>query len=308
MVRAMSSQSNSAPAPDLDLTDARPWPRQPLAHLDALWIQVAGTLCNLACTHCFVPSGPGVDRHRRMSRAEVAARVREGLDLGVREIYFTGGEPFVHPEMLEILTDTLELAPCTVLTNGTLLTHGRIAALARLDERSRYSLEVRVSLDGLDAEDHDPVRGPGTFARTLEALGALERAGLLPIVTFTQHRDEDPLEFGERCLGRLRRAGLRRPRLKVIPLFRLGRETTRSRPYSALESLADLPPTSFDPHRLQCSSCRAVTSRGVFVCPLLVDEPRARLGERLAEALEPFPLAHGACFTCWATGMTCGNG
>jgi hypothetical protein len=51
-----------------------------------------------------------------------------------------------------------------------------------------------------------------------------------------------------------------------------------------------------------------VTSRGVFVCPLLVDEPAALLGERLGRALESFPLRHGACYTCYLTGMTCGNG
>src|SRR5262245_50562174 len=83
------------------------FPRQPLAHLDALWIQVAGTLCNLRCTHCFVSCGPGDDHHSLMTRAEVRARVAEGVGLGVKEFYFTGGEPFVHPEMIEILEDTL---------------------------------------------------------------------------------------------------------------------------------------------------------------------------------------------------------
>ncbi|HYM82240.1 MAG TPA: radical SAM protein, partial [Candidatus Limnocylindria bacterium] len=73
------------------------YPEQPLLHLDALWIQVAGTLCNLECTHCFVSSGPGNDRHSIMSRADVRGRVAEALGLGVKEFYFTGGEPFLHP-------------------------------------------------------------------------------------------------------------------------------------------------------------------------------------------------------------------
>src|SRR2546423_15285871 len=45
------------------------FPIQPLLHLDTLWIQVAGTLCNLSCTHCFVTSGPGIQRHRPVPRA-----------------------------------------------------------------------------------------------------------------------------------------------------------------------------------------------------------------------------------------------
>jgi MoaA/NifB/PqqE/SkfB family radical SAM enzyme len=275
--------------------------------LDALWIQVAGTVCNLECVHCFVSSGPGNHRHALMSRAAVRERVAEGIGLGVKEFFFTGGEPFLHPEVLEILSDTLVHGPCTVLTNGTLFTTQRLEALARLSEGSRYAVEVRVSLDGASAAEHDPVRGAGTFARTIRGLLELERHGLLPIVTVTQHDDEDPLAFQERYLVMLREAGLSRPRLKVLPLFRLGRETERGRAYEPAESLLGLG-SDFDPHRLQCGTCRAVSSRGVFVCPLLVDEPDGRMGERLDRTLGPFVLRHGACHTCWVTGMTCGNG
>ena len=77
-----------------------------------------------------------------------AARVAEALALGVREFYFTGGEPFLHPELLEILADTLAVAPCTVLTNGTLFTAARRRAPCAASATPRYSLEIRVSLDG----------------------------------------------------------------------------------------------------------------------------------------------------------------
>ncbi|MGH7732043.1 MAG: radical SAM protein [Candidatus Eiseniibacteriota bacterium] len=284
------------------------FPEQPLEHLDALWIQVAGTLCNLTCAHCFVSCGPHEDRHGMMTRAEVAARVAEALPLGVKEFYFTGGEPFLHPGMLQILADTLVHGPCTVLTNGTLLGERRVGALAALARASRYALEIRVSLDGDRAEVHDAFRGTGSFDRALSGLVTLSRHGFLPIVTVTASAEEDGDAFRERYLAMLRGAGVARPRLKVLPMFRLGREVARTHGYDAAESLADLPPGAFDPHRLQCSSCRAVTSRGVFVCPLLVDEPGGRMGERLDETLGPFTLSHGACYTCHVTGMTCANG
>ncbi|MBI1799720.1 MAG: radical SAM protein [Candidatus Eisenbacteria bacterium] len=284
------------------------FPAQPLHHLDVLWIQVAGTLCNLSCTHCFVTCGPGERRHPMMSRGEVRARVAEALGMGVREFYFTGGEPFLHPDLIEILEDTLASAPATVLTNGTLLTASRIESLRRLSDESRSSLEIRVSLDGLDAAAHDAFRGAGAFARTIEGLRDLEASGLLPIVTVTHTGDDDPLVFRERCLHALGALGLSRPRIKTLPMFRLGRETTRTRGYAEIESLRDLPESAFDPHRLQCGSCRAVSAKGVHVCPLLVDEPGGRMGERLDQTLTPFKLSHGACFTCYVTGMTCGNG
>jgi len=284
------------------------YPIQVLHHLDVLWIQVAGTHCNLACAHCFVSSGPGVDRHRMMSRAEVRSRVGEGLALGVKEFYFTGGEPFLHPDMPDILADTLAHGPCTVLTNGTLFTARLADRLGGLTAEARYSLEIRVSLDGPSAREHDAFRGAGSFARALSGLRALATRNLLPIVTFTEGSDGDSRAYRERCERMLRGAGLSRPRLKFLPMFRLGREAARTGGYRELETLADLPPAAFDAHRLQCGACRVVTREGVFVCPLLVDEPGGRMGGRLDEALGPFALSHGACHTCYATGMTCANG
>jgi MoaA/NifB/PqqE/SkfB family radical SAM enzyme len=242
-----------------------------------------------------------------MSREEVRGHVADAVRLGVKEFYFTGGEPFLHPEMVGILGDTLEHGPCTVLTNGTLFTRPRLEALRRLSDASRYALEIRVSLDGPCAEEHDRFRGAGSFARTVSGLARLAEYELLPLVTATENSVEEPETLHARYEAMLKAAGLPRPRIKLLPMFRLGREAERTRGYTPAETLLDLPPAAFDPTRLQCHACRAVTSRGVFVCPLLVEEPGGRMGARLDEALDPFELRHGACSTCWATGMTCGN-
>lgn len=283
-------------------------PEQPLLHLDVLWVQVAGTLCNLACTHCFVTCGPHEERHAMMTPAEVAARLAEALALGVKEVYLTGGEPFLNPDIEQIVEATLAHVPVTLLTNGTLFTERRVAWLAALSRRSRYALELRVSLDGADEAAHDAFRGAGAWRRALAGLRLLSAAGLQPIVTVTQPAGEDARAFTERCASMLAAEGVRAPRLKLLPMFRLGREVERSGGYAADETLATLPPEAFDPTRLQCGSCRAVTSRGVFVCPLLVDEPGGRMADTLADSARPFALAHGACVTCWVTGMSCANG
>ncbi len=282
-------------------------PAQPFHHLDTLWLQVAGTLCNLACTHCFVTCGPHEDRHAMMTLADVRARFDEARALGVNEVYLTGGEPFLNPELEAIVEHLLPHVPVTILTNGTLFTRARIAWLVQCTARERHSLELRVSLDGLDAAAHDAFRGPGAWLRTLDGLRALVAAGLLPIVTVTQPEHMEARAFAARCTAVLRAEGIVQPRLKLLPMFRLGREAVRRGGEPAPASLADLPPGSFDAHRLQCGSCRAVTSRGVYVCPLLVDEPGGRMADTLAASLRPYPLAHSACATCWATGMSCAN-
>ena len=299
-------RGDASPEPGLSLLQVVAPPSQPLHHLDALWLQVAGTTCNLACTHCFVSCGPGNTRHEFMTREQVAERVAEGLALGVREFYFTGGEPFLHPELLDMLGDTLAGGPCTVLTNGTLLTVAHVAGMVRLSTGSRYSLELRVSLDGDRAETHDLIRGPGSFERTLAGLRRASRAGLLPIVTAVESQD-DP-EFRPRLAELLRDAGVERPRLKLLPRFLHGRESQRTRPYLPAETLEGLPDDAIEPGRLQCGACRAVTSRGVYPCPLVVEEPAAPIGASLDRALGPVALGYRPCYTCYVTGMTCGNG
>lgn len=282
-------------------------PSQPFHGLDELWVQVAGTFCNLTCRHCFVTCGPAEARHAMMTRAEVAARLQEAVALGVREVYLTGGEPFLNPELEGIVADVLAHAPVTILTNGTLFTERRVAWFAATTRAQRLALELRISLDGLDAAAHDAFRGPGAWVRTMAGLRALSAAGLQPIVTVTQNTPEDPRAFAARAAAVLRGEGLPRPRLKLLPMFRLGREAARSGGYDPHHTLATLPADAFDPHRLQCGHGRAVTSRGVYVCPLLVDEPGGRMADTLADAARPFRLAHAACSTCWVTGMTCAN-
>ena len=67
-----------------------------LDSLDILWFQVAGTRCNLECTHCFISCSPHNDSFGFLSLETVQQRLDESLKWGVREYYFTGGEPFLN--------------------------------------------------------------------------------------------------------------------------------------------------------------------------------------------------------------------
>jgi sulfatase maturation enzyme AslB (radical SAM superfamily) len=283
-------------------------PTVPLLALDTVWFQVAGTLCNLTCSHCFITCGPTNRRHAMMSRAETRPYLDEARALGVRDFYFTGGEPFLNRELHSILEDALAMAPSTVLTNATLIDAAEASRLRALEQESRYSLEVRVSLDGLDPASNDALRGEGSFAGALTGLRELSRAGFDPIVTVAQTwSDGDDAALRARFHDTLRDVGLARPRVKVLPMFRVGREADRSGGYGSRERLTPEHLLGFDMQKLQCSTSRMVTSRGVYVCPILIDSEDARLGPTLRASLRSFPLAHGACHTCWATGATCRN-
>src|SRR5262245_32179429 len=131
--------------------------------LEVLWIQLTGTLCNIACRHCFISCGPKANQIPVMSVEEVRRALDEGAALGMKQVYFTGGEPFLHPRLGELVDLALELAPLTIVTNGLLLDESTIRWLAAKFHSARYSLDLRISLDGLTAAQNDPVRGRGTF-------------------------------------------------------------------------------------------------------------------------------------------------
>jgi MoaA/NifB/PqqE/SkfB family radical SAM enzyme len=283
-------------------------PRVALAALDTVWLQLTGTLCNIACRHCFISCGPMETRVPMMTAAQVRAALAEARRLGARDYYFTGGEPMMHPEFWPLCEETLAQGPLTVLTNGLYLDGANAARARSLFDRSRYSFDLRVSLDGMSAEENDPVRGRGTFAQITEGIAHLAAAGLSPTLTVVEHAEGMAAaarrsEFLAFCRG----LGLRQPRLKFLPLLRLGREPRRTRAYAPdeLDCLSEGELAPGIEERLVCSSSRMVSAEGVHTCPILLDAPEARLGASLAEARRPIELRWAACKSCVADGLSC---
>jgi AdoMet-dependent heme synthase len=279
-----------------------------LRHLDNLWIQVSGTRCNIECRHCFNNSGPRETSFGLMTLDAVSEAIAAAAARGVREIYFTGGEPFLHPQLLEMVACALTVAPTTVLTNGTLISDRIADTLAALVVDARYSLEVRISLDGYTEEMNDAIRGPGVFRLALAGAVRLARRNLLPLITVVRTwDDDDELATLAAFVRVLRNAGCDRPRLKLLPALPLGRELTRIAGLERDECVTTAMLEGFDRDLLMCSNSRLVTDRGVWVCPLLVEKQDARLGPTLDEAATSYELRHQACVTCWRYGTFCGN-
>ena len=285
-----------------------PAPDVPLDSLDTVWFQVAGTRCNLSCTHCFISCHPKNDSFGFLTLAEVRRHLADAGRLGVREFYFTGGEPFLNKEMVPILEATLAVGPATVLTNGTVLKDDWLRRLREAEAAGPYSLEFRVSIDGPDAATNDPVRGEGTFAKALEGVRRLVANGFLPILTMTRIWDEaDDLAVMTAFRERLAEVGYDRPRIKLLPRLKIGAEAERTEGYEASERVTREMLVGFDASQLVCSSARCVSDRGVHVCPILIESPDSVLGDSLASAMRPFALDHGACSTCWQYGSICSN-
>jgi AdoMet-dependent heme synthase len=294
----------AVPLPILDT----PAPEVPIAHLDHLWFQVGGTLCNFECRHCFISCSPHNHSFGFLDLESVRRALDESVRLGVKEYYFTGGEPFLNRDMVPILELTLRYGPATVLTNGTVFKEEWLDRLARADAVSPYSLEFRVSIDGFTAATNDPVRGPGTFDRALHGVRQLVAHGFLPIITATRTSDgQDDGELFRGFVRLLRDNGYDRPRIKVLPTLRIGAEQDRQRGYRDEECVTPEMMDGFDQGQLICHHSRIVTDRGVYVCPILIEAPDARLGDTLGEAMKPYALRHHACYTCYQYGALCAN-
>jgi uncharacterized Fe-S cluster-containing radical SAM superfamily protein len=305
-----STKSFKLPQLPTDLPAPRPdAPRVALQQLDSLWFQVTGTRCNLACKHCFISCAPDNRAFGFLFLQQVASALEQSRALGVKEYYFTGGEPFMHPQLLDMLEQTLRIGPATVLTNGTLFRDATVARLGALRDQSIYSLELRVSIDGPDPASNDPIRGEGAFDRAIAGVKKLLSAGFLPIITMAQTWDDaESTGVYQRMRARLLEIGYSRPRLKLLPSLHLGAEVQRSRGYNDDERVTRSMMIGFDQSDLICASSRVVTDRGVHVCPILIEQPDSILAPTLKEACQQdFALNHPACYTCWLHGAICSN-
>jgi MoaA/NifB/PqqE/SkfB family radical SAM enzyme len=157
--------------------------------LKELWIHT-GTACNLACPFCLEGSHPGDGRIPGMKLSDVKPFIHEALDMGVEQFSFTGGEPFVIKDFINILDYASQHRPCFVLTNATdPLLKRRHQVLPLLD--NAYPIHFRVSLDFPDRARHDMDRGEGSFDKALEGIRWLVDQGFQVSIA----RQTDPEEI-----------------------------------------------------------------------------------------------------------------
>ena len=152
-----------------------------LGTLETLWINT-GSLCNIECINCYIESSPANDRLVYISTEEMTVYLDEieTLGLGTSEIAFTGGEPFMNPDMIAMAEAALARGySVLILTNAMLpMQRPRVkAGLLRLNERYGTQLTLRVSLDHYSQELHEKERGARTWMPAIEGTDWLARNG-----------------------------------------------------------------------------------------------------------------------------------
>lgn len=130
--------------------------------------------CNLACRYCLTESGPGVPR-RELTVDQLLGTARQAAELGFTALGVTGGEPFLRSEMPTTLARLGRILPTVCLTNGTLFTDRRLAAVEALADSD---VALQISLDSADPAVNDGDRAPDNFAKVVAAIPALVSRGV----------------------------------------------------------------------------------------------------------------------------------
>src|SRR5215469_6850726 len=180
MAEPVASQLSQTKFQDPFIT-AKGEPRAQVAlkSLDTLWFNT-GTLCNLTCQHCYIESSPRNDRLVYLTAAEVREYLDEiqANEFGTTLVGFTGGEPFMNPELARMLEDVLSRGMrALVLTNAMKPMAKCKPALLRLRERYGDQLTIRVSIDHYGRRVHEIERGKRSWQPTIDGLLWLARNG-----------------------------------------------------------------------------------------------------------------------------------
>ncbi len=276
----------------------------PLTALETLWFNT-GTLCNLECRNCYIESSPRNDALVYLSRAEIEVYLDEIIAAGLptRSLGFTGGEPFMNPEMVAIIEAGLFRGfEVLVLTNAMRPMRRFETAMAGLP---RAGLTFRVSLDHHQADVHDAERGAGAFAKAMDGVKWLAAQGFGLAIAGRHLGDEDVGTAAQGYDGLFAAHGMACPPLVLFPEMDAG---------------ADVPEISTGCWEIlgtsaaaqMCATSRMVVKRKgaespiVLACTLIAEDPQFEMGITLADAARPVALNHPHCARfCVLGGASC---
>lgn len=275
--------------------------------LDELWFHT-GTACNLACPFCLEGSVPGDTRLDRITLADAKPLIDEAMQIGVRQFSFTGGEPFIVKDFVNILDYAAGLRPCLVLTNGTDPVLKRLHHIDRLRD-SRYPIAFRISIDWPDQHRHDAGRGAGNFVKAWQGMRELDRMGFHVSLARQMDTDEDTEAVDRSYRGLLVQNGLPAA-TRIVPFPDFGIPNAHADVPDVTEDCMTRHQTATSRREFMCAFSKMVIKKDgrmrVYACTLVDDDPDYDLGGSLAEALgQRIRMRHHRCYQCFACGSSC---
>lgn len=284
-----------------------------LARLESLWFNT-GTLCNITCQNCYIESSPKNDRLVYLTFADVKGYLDE-IAAGahaVKLIGYTGGEPFMNPDMIAILRETLERGFETlVLTNAMRPMMRHKQQLKALRDAHGSKLRLRVSLDDHRADVHDAERGVGSFAKAMDGLRFLSSHDFQIEIAGRKLGAETDVAARAGYGELFHREGIKIDSNDPVHLVIFPEMIPDANPPEITEACWNILHKS--PNDVMCATSRMVLRRkgaegpAVVACTLIAYDERFELGRTLSEASRAVPLNHRFCATfCVLGGAACG--
>ncbi len=276
------------------------------SRLTELWFHT-GTDCNLGCWFCLEGSGPKNHRIEPLTLDDAKPLIDEALELGVEKFSFTGGEPFVNPEFVDILSYALEKKQCLILTNGTAPIRkvwDKITALAQKGN----DLSFRISIDYPDAKRHDDVRGQGSFKMALKTLARLHELGFTVSIA-RQKRIDEPDDTDAQYRKVFDEFGIP-SKTKIIAFPELHQPETEVATPAITENCMTTYKDENSRSEFMCDFSKMVLKKNgrlsIYACTLVDDDEDYDLGSTLREAMKPrVMLKHHRCYACFSSGASC---
>lgn len=275
--------------------------------LKELWFHT-GTICNLKCPFCLEGSKPGDDRLQKITFKDAKVYIDEALKLGVQKFSFTGGEPFVVKDIVEILDYALSYRNCLVLTNGTQPLTSRIKDLDSLREKEN-ELSFRISLDYADPSKHDEGRGVGNFERALNSIYALEQKGFLVSVARQREENEDVQTVEDLYRQHFQKKGIS-PEIKFVSFPDFAKPGSIADVPHITEECMTTYHSKKSRDQFMCTFSKMIVKidgqMKVFACTLVDDDLDYDLGSNLVESMKVrVNLKHHRCYSCFGSEASC---
>ena len=278
-----------------------------------LWFNT-GTLCNIACSNCYIESSPKNDRLVYLSLADVVEFLDELEKLSGKtcEIGFTGGEPFLNPDFLKMLEECQRRdLSIMVLTNAMKPLQNKIDGLLKLKKVfGTKKIVFRVSIDHYKKDLHEVERGVGTWDPMIKGLKWLRDNKYTINIAGRSLSQESDNECREGYKTLFDELGLRLDAYNPSELVI----------FPEMDITVDVPEIttncweilSVRPETQMCASSRMVVKRKgqkrpiVVSCTLLPYEREFELGKTLSEASKKIYLNHQHCSKfCVLGGASC---
>ncbi len=300
----------------IEFIEANPWLRtskgEPRGYiqpekLTELWFHT-GTTCNLRCPFCLEGSKPGDTRIQPLKLDDARPFIEEALEMGVEQFSFTGGEPFVVNDFIQILDLALTHRPCLVLTNATEPLFNRFSDVLPLLDKP-HPVRFRVSIDYPDEKRHDAGRGAGNFRRALKTMKRLADHGFSVSLARQRDKDEDVEAADERFREVFDTYGIPRDiNIVSFPDFLTPGSTGHSPEIT--ESCMTTYHTEETRADFMCNYSKMVLKKNgrmrVYACTLVDDDEDYDLGGTLTDSMKArIMLKHHRCFSCFAYGASC---